>query len=367
MKNTLRRLGMSAVLGLASLVATSGCASGTGSFFLSTVPPGATRQEATHANLGKKVEGIMNSKEGGHFIENGILYVDMPHYMQVGKEHGVKKLDKYNFQGIIESDSYSLHFVDKKGQRVDTPPQIITSSGYFSTADFGRFSIYNEDGTSKDVAELNAEVDVVAKAKGIIGEGDSVAITQENAYAGFAVPYSFLTGAANVFAVQDGKPFAARLSFPLNVAKIEALTGAAQDAKYVLVSIPRGNGKEVRSMVAVGDPMLAMTDPAHNMNMYHNSNAIFVGKNDWKIIRRTSSEVGGIFNDLTGVSDAIQESHASLDKLFRKNYLEQNQGKNMTPLQRAGKVVGEIGDVTGGLSGIKGDVETLNTPAKAAN
>jgi hypothetical protein len=71
------------------------------------------------------------------------------------------------------------------------------------------------------------------------------------------------------------------------------------------------------------------------------------------------SEIGGFFNDATGASDAAQAAHRSMDTLNRQNHLPGNQAPSESKLQKAGKVLGQIKDVTGGVVGIKADAKAL--------
>jgi hypothetical protein len=367
--NRITQIGTSVLVGLASIVGNAGCSQVQSPM----TPPGAVRQEELHRDLGIKVERIMLNKDGGHFVEDGILYVDAPHYQQAAKEYGVQGLDKLNFQGLWYGDSLSIRYRNSKTGEIVSSEQIVPNTGSIDTLDFGRVKA-----AERSLDDIDADLEKIAKEKGIT---DSVEVIQSNAYTHAAAPYSFVIGQTNFVDVQDGKVVSGRVGLPQSIGKLMAVNNVGRDSKYAIVAIPKGNfsykmdngtkvlawnvpeGKEqVRGMMVVADARKAgMGDIQHNITTGHNYYVMFVGNgNHWRLARRTLAEVGGMFNDLKGATDSIREADRARYQLEnREEYYPAKTSPNATCIQQAGKELKDLQGVTGGLKTIKGDLEAL--------
>lgn len=150
-------------------------------------------------------------------------------------------------------------------------------------------------------------------------------------------------------------------------AQFAALAGPTADTAYILLIKHASNARQVDAANANFVNRVVVYGPTGNFvgGLYDDVNfadkdlLIGLGNRPMDNVRRNLAYIGGVGNDMFGVTEAIQGAHESADRLFRRNYLPQNQGPNTTPLQRAVKVTGQVSDLTGNLSGTKSNLETL--------
>lgn len=337
-KSVMQKIRGAVAGGLVGLMGlTSGC----------QTPLNSTRIERALTSEATIADGVMG---GRPYKDGDVLYVRMQDAGNVLKEQYGLDIENRAYPALYQGNLVQIKYTDPKTNQTVVDSQTIAADCTIDTLDFGSFNACVSRSSLDDAITKEANSNGVA----------SVSVTQ------VAFPMAEgsdqFMGKAFYLGEKDHELVSGVAYLPQKAHRVLLDSGVGHDAKYVEVVMNVGNGQRV---VAIADAVACQTGKV-TMTLGHDDTVIMVGRglnSSWTDMRENLQEVGGIFNDFTGASDAIQAAHKSLDTGFRRNYLERNNLPNESCLDKAAKNLGKVKEVTGGFVGLKGDIKTLTTPA----
>lgn len=321
-----------------------GLVAATGSGCAGSNAPLRTYINSSHAQreLLREQDVAEETLKTGRVQEGHVLYVPMTEVGEVlAAEFGVD-INKRGFRSLYEGNSVEINYRSPQSGEIISETQKVTNECTIDTLDFGSFD------ACVPRSQLDDAITAVARTKGI----ESVSVKETDHP--MTETSEFFIGKAWYFGEDaKGNLVSGGILAPaaLKAHRIMLETGIGHNADYVAVvmAVPATNG--IDRVVAVA-PAYDVISGRTTMCVGHDDVLFATGTNSYQDLRSLLQEVGGLFNDVSGVSDAIQNMHYSADRGFRRNYLDGKSGPRESGLQKAGRVVGEAGLVKAGVKAL---------------
>lgn len=245
----------------------------------------------------------------GHYeIKDGVLIIDMPFLNEVTSAYGVD-ISRGNFEGFSVGDGINITFRNLPENNPERNIKQIIASDYHIDTPFGDVDLINHTRTSLD-RELEARVKDVDVSE-ITPKDSSVLVTMYNPYeyTDYTPFYGALRFSDNVSGIHGA------VLLPMTLQNLVMQTGLGQNTNYCFVTIPRGNNKNINSVLAVSDiQQLEMGNAKYDLFLGHRWNVIAPSTDSlWEDTRQGLSQMGGILSDAVGVTDNMMRLNTSVD------------------------------------------------------
>ncbi len=334
-------------VGIAAVVAASIAAPGCARFGLVTNGLvdqfNSTRYQQAVVKAGRMAEKVKDSNDKFVYDEDTralhiwapAYFLDGPQKEKIQEQLGALVLKDNPIIGFIEGDALRIEYADGRVQQ-----QMVTNNGFIGTY-FGTVRALDENtATLEKLLEEKGKMDVTITQ-----------ITPSEFYSSNPV----IIGKVPVNGSStDGEKRSDFLDMPKRLSWVCGVTGLGEDADYIQVVVPDGNGKSTEDkgfdyVVLYSDAqMAAMGIPGHDYPAGHKWTVTFLANNPYRNFRRSVGEVGGLGNDLFGITDAARGIDENMHYFKNRGmYLPQNE----SPLQRAERVTGEVSGTTGNIRG----------------
>ncbi len=355
MKNT-NRIMKALIGGLAGIVASTGCAF---SEFNPAFRPNeisSTHKQRGLFDFGQKIEGLYNSGDKWTLEDKtNTLYVRAENFTEALDHYNIKNSGSYN--ELFEGARVEITFDNPRTGQEVTETQIVANDGTIDSKYFGSFDAF--------ATRTKLDEAVTARAREKFGKEDMEVGVKHVSYP-FAERSEVFLGFGAVNSYHGGAKILPVAGQPLK-AQFAILAGDTYDTKYAALikhatneaTVTTDDPNFVSRVVIYGLTGNFVAGLYDDVNFGNNDYLVGLGNKPWANTRALLSEFGGLFNDISGASDAIQGAHESLDRFSRGNYLEGNTIQEESGVQKAGRVLGEVQGVTGSAAGIKGDLNSI--------
>ncbi|MFH1317384.1 MAG: hypothetical protein ABII01_07730 [Candidatus Woesearchaeota archaeon] len=323
---------------------------------LAAIVGGCITQSHTERDMKQVLSGAKRNvnADAPYSIVDGILYVAMPLLIRVTKELGVE-IPFFAYPGLSIDQTVEIRWSG------DSAPSLIRIA---------------QDGTvdnpygaeSPIIAGLSrSEADKVLTELARKSTGDpnaSVEFNSADSGNALSASSSYFHGAFTYHELRDGKLFTGGQAFtgtPWVLGKMLNIKSLGENAKYVAVSIPTGNGDDIVQTVAIADAYKSRSmDPRHNICLGNNYVVVPLGRNRWNETRRMLQQVAGLGSDVRGITGAVGGVLSDL-QFIDENYDTLVNGDHVSQ-----EPIDQLIEGTGKLEHLGQNVDALRVRGEAA-